>query len=118
MPKSGSNGVVLAQAFACRPLGFARGRGDLPPTRDWQMLTSLCTFTGNGNDAFGLPADWQRMLLSAQVWRSTNTNAPMSYISDPDDWLRRELQGKINGGGPALLLKTFNGDIVLHKKKR
>jgi hypothetical protein len=30
----------------------------------------------------------------------------------------QKMSGKINGGGPALLLKTFNGDIVLHKKKR
>ena len=30
----------------------------------------------------------------------------------------QRMNGKINGGGPSLLLKTFNGDILLHKRKQ
>ena len=29
----------------------------------------------------------------------------------------QELTGAIGGGGPELFLKTFNGDILLHKAK-
>jgi len=72
-------------------------------TRDWQALRKRCQFFGTDQNpdpnvvdlkpSFALPADYHRMLLTAQVWRSSNTSAPMSFISDPDEWLRRELQG-------------------------
>jgi hypothetical protein len=39
------------------------------------------------------------MLKTAQVWRSTFTSAPLSFISDPDDWLRREIQNTVNANG-------------------
>jgi hypothetical protein len=63
-------------------------------TRDWTALRALGTFTGDGILAsFPLPANYQRMLLTTNVWRSSNTNAPLSFVSDPDEWLQKELQG-------------------------
>ena len=29
----------------------------------------------------------------------------------------REMVGKINGGGPEILFKTFNGDVLLRRAK-
>ena len=72
-------------------------------TRDWTALHELCTLTGNGVEAHPLPANYQRMLLSAQVWRSSNTSAPISFVPDPDDWLRRELQGYIGPIGEWMI---------------
>lgn len=62
--------------------------------REWQVMRALNVFAGDGSKtSFPLPADYNRMLKTAQVWRSSNTTAPMTFISDADDWLRKELQG-------------------------
>jgi hypothetical protein len=59
-------------------------------TRDWTKLRKTQTFTGDGvTTAFDLPADYQRMLLTANVWRSTSTQQPMTFIPDTDEWLNR-----------------------------
>jgi hypothetical protein len=61
-------------------------------TRDWQMLREPCEFTGDGTTAsFPLPANWQRMLKTAQVRSTTHPLSPLTYISDPDQWLRNEM---------------------------
>jgi len=74
-------------------------------TRDWQVLRARAGFLGTGTHppadqpqetVFSMPADYQRMLLTSQVWTSRQTHAPMSFISDADDWLRKELQGYVN----------------------
>lgn len=73
-------------------------------TRDWTILRKLHTLTGDGvNTSFALPSDYHRMLLTTEVWRSSNTSAPMSFISDPDDWLRKEMQGYINPMGEWII---------------
>jgi hypothetical protein len=73
-------------------------------TRDWTLLRELCkSFIGaefvdpeDGltklRPSFALPANYQRMLLTAQVWKSSNTNAPVTFVSDPDEWLQKEMQ--------------------------
>lgn len=82
-------------------------------TREWTMLRSRCTFTGvdldpdpivaNLQESFPLPADYQRMLKTAQVWRSTWTTGPLAFISDPDDWLRRGIQNHPLFGGEWMI---------------
>lgn len=78
-------------------------------TRDWTMLRSRCTFVGIEDSPgvlrqdWNLPADYQRMLKTAQVWRSTWTTGPMAFISDPDDWLRREMQNHPTFGGEWII---------------
>jgi hypothetical protein len=74
-------------------------------TRDWQLLYKKATLTGDwvvdpdgdpptltGKKEFLLPADWQRMLLTANVYRSTNPTVSMTFISDADEWLQHRLQ--------------------------
>lgn len=69
-------------------------------TRDWTMLRKLQTFPGDGVVvAYDLPANYKRMLLTAQVWRSDQTQAPMRFIADQDEWLRRRMQGQTEGRG-------------------
>lgn len=63
-------------------------------TREWQALKSIAQFAGDGiKSAFDLPSDYQRMLLTAQVRRSSSPRQPMQFVSDADEWLERRLSG-------------------------
>src|SRR5215467_6292577 len=69
-------------------------------TRDWTVLRQPLLLTGPGTvstdgkeSAFPLPADYQRLLKSASLYRSAHPVQPMQFISDPDQWLYRSLQG-------------------------
>jgi hypothetical protein len=97
-------------------------------TRDWQVLRKTQTFTGNDvKTAFDMPADYKRMLLTGNVWKSTNTIVPMRFIPDTDEWLNRRTRN-INDafgewtlmGGQMLIYPTLgSGQTVyfayLHK---
>lgn len=71
-------------------------------TAEWTKLRKRAIFTGPGivvnpgtpgaASSFPLPTDFQRMLKTAQVWGSRFITSPMTYIADPDEWLRREVQ--------------------------
>ena len=61
-------------------------------TRDWQALRQIATLGGTGAEANNLPANFHRLLKNSNIWRSSNTNAPMTFVSDPEDWLRGRLQ--------------------------
>ena len=59
-------------------------------TRDWTMFKSTVTFQGDDvTAAFDLPADFKRMLLTTNVWRSTTQLHPMRFLPDYDEWLNR-----------------------------
>jgi hypothetical protein len=59
-------------------------------TRDWTKLRKTQTYNGDGiATAFNLPADYKRMLLTANVWRSTSALQPMRFVPDTDEWLNR-----------------------------
>ena len=69
-------------------------------TRDWTRLKKVFTMTGDGVvAAFDLPANYKRMLLTANVWRSTNTLTPMMFVPDTDEWLNRRVRGMTNSVG-------------------
>ena len=58
--------------------------------RDWTKLRTMATFTGDGTTTtFPLPANYKRMLLTSNVWRSTSTQSPMLFVSDSDEWMQR-----------------------------
>src|SRR5580765_4401382 len=74
-------------------------------TRDWTQLKTTVTYTGDGvATAFNLPADYQRMLLSSNVWRSASNLSPMVFIPDTDEWLNRRVRNYYNGQGEWTLL--------------
>ena len=59
-------------------------------TREWNALLSLTTYVGDGvTQAFPMPADYKRMLLKSEVWRSTSALRPMVYVSDVNEWIQR-----------------------------
>jgi hypothetical protein len=55
---------------------------------DWQKLTTLATFTGDGTtEAFDLPSDYVRMIKKAKVHSLAWQNAVFAQAKDKDDWL-------------------------------
>jgi hypothetical protein len=61
-------------------------------TRDWTRLKKTQTYVGDGvTTAFDMPADYKRMLLNSNVWRSTSTVQPMTFIPDTDEWMNRRV---------------------------
>jgi hypothetical protein len=59
-------------------------------TREWNILKNTCILQGDGTTVdFNLPADFKRMLLTANVWRSTSALYPMRFIPDLDEWNQR-----------------------------
>ena len=57
---------------------------------DWTRLRKSQLFIGDGvTEAFPLPADYARFLLTSQVWRSTSAITPMRFIADTDQWFQR-----------------------------
>jgi hypothetical protein len=71
--------------------------GDL---RDWTMMRTSVTFTGDGvTTAFNLPANYRRMLKTSHVWRSSDTIQPMRFFPDTDEWMQRRAANDTNSGG-------------------
>ena len=73
--------------------------------RDWTRLRATVTYPGDGSTiAFPLPADYQRMLLTANVWRSTSHLTPMRFVPDTDEWLRRRAMNIYDAWGEWTML--------------
>jgi hypothetical protein len=73
-------------------------------TREWTRLKTSTTFVGNGiASQFNLPANYQRMLLAGNVWRSTSALQPMQHVTDVDDWDQRRDLEYVNPWGEWML---------------
>jgi hypothetical protein len=73
--------------------------------RDWTKLILTNVFTGDGvTTSFPLPANYKRMLLTSNVWRSTSALQPMTFISDPDEWMQRRAQNWSTPWGEWIIL--------------
>jgi len=86
-------------------------------TREWTALTMRATFVGEGMVAdppnpptivgpehFPLPANFKRLLLNSNVYRSTSALQPMMFIADADEWLQRRLLGYYSPWGEWMIL--------------
>jgi len=75
-------------------------------SRDWTKLKAVATFTGDGlATSFNLPANYKRMLLTSNVWRSTSTQTPMRFVPDTEEWLRRRASNATsNANGEWMLM--------------
>jgi hypothetical protein len=69
-------------------------------TREWQALREIAVFPGDGGTvAFDLPANWQRMLKTSEIYSTAQPTLPLTFISDPDEWLTDEMNGWTDPGG-------------------
>jgi hypothetical protein len=90
-------------------------------TRDWTKLKKTNLFTGDGvKSAFDLPANYKRMLLTANVWRSTTALQPMIFVPDTDEWIQRRALNRFSAwgewtiiGGQMLIWPVMDGGIPL-----
>jgi hypothetical protein len=74
-------------------------------TRDWTKFRTTVTYAGDGITAsFNLPANYKRMLLTSNVWRSTQTLYPMRFIPNTDEWLNRRSRNYYDASGEWTLL--------------
>jgi hypothetical protein len=80
-------------------------------TRDWTLFRKVQTFTGDGvATSFPLPANYKRMLLTSNVWRSTQTLYPMKIVPDTDEWLNRRARNYYDGAGEWTM---FGGEMLI-----
>ena len=88
-------------------------------TRDWTELSAYVALDGAqgeppspfGTTAFVLPANYKRMLLTSNVWRSTSTQEPMMFVSDVDEWIRRRSYNESGAWGEWILM---GGQLLIH----
>jgi hypothetical protein len=65
--------------------------------RDWTRLRKMQTFNGDGlTTAFTLPNNYKRMLLKSNVRRSVQTQYPLMFIPDTDEWMRRRVENQVD----------------------
>jgi hypothetical protein len=58
---------------------------------DWQILKVIKTYTGDGtSEAFTLPADYNRMLVTASLWSNVWT-WNLNHVLDADQWLEMQV---------------------------
>jgi hypothetical protein len=86
--------------------------------REWRQMKTSVTFVGDavwdtaldppawsgGTMEFNLPANYLRMLLTTEVWRSTSSQQPMLFISDYNEWLQRRAANESDAWGEWTLL--------------
>jgi len=74
-------------------------------TRDWVKLRKTTTMVGDGTTTgFNLPADFQRMLLTSNVWLSSSTLSPARFVPDTDEWLNRRTRNYSDATGEWTIL--------------
>jgi len=96
-------------------------------TRDWTLLRTTHTMVGDGafvppypvppdteppdtvhtfvgTTAFPIPADFKRLMLTSNVWRTSSTQQPMTFEPDTDEWVRRRLSNSSSAFGEWTLL--------------
>lgn len=74
-------------------------------TREWTRLKTTVTYPGDGvTRAFDLPANYKRMLLTSNVWRSTSYLTPMRFVPDTDEWLNRRARNIYDAWGEWTIL--------------
>jgi hypothetical protein len=89
-------------------------------TRDWTLFKKTQVFSGDGvKTAFDLPDNYKRMLLTANVWRSTSALQPMMFVPDFDRWMQRRALnwyspwGEWTLAGGQMLIQPVMGENTL-----
>jgi hypothetical protein len=74
-------------------------------TREWTKLKKTAVLNGDGTKvAFDLPANYKRMTLRGDVWRSTSALQPMQFIPDTNEWIQRRANNWYSSWGEWTML--------------
>jgi DUF4097 and DUF4098 domain-containing protein YvlB len=92
-----------------KPMSFSSLNGDLEITLPASLKADVRMETNNGEMYTDFPIDMQPATVTSKT--ADDRGKGGKYRLEID----KAMVGKINGGGPEIRLKTFNGDIKLHK---
>jgi hypothetical protein len=67
-------------------------------TREWAIMQAVAVFSGPGA-VYAPPVDFKRLLLRTELWRSTQTQYPMRYIPDLNEWVNRRSRNYVDSRG-------------------
>lgn len=92
-----------------KPMSFSSLNGDLDITLPASLKADVRMETNNGEMYTDFPIDMQPATVTSKT--ADDRGKGGKYRLEID----KAMVGKVNGGGPEIRLKTFNGDIKLHK---
>ena len=73
-------------------------------TRDWTRLRALGSCVGDGVQyQFPLPANFKRMLLTANVRTTTRPTQPVAFVASEDEWLESILNNQFHMNGQWII---------------
>lgn len=98
--------IVFTRLESKRPLAFSTLNGNLDLTLPAALAADLALRTDNGD----IYSDFEIKFLDTPTRRAESREGGRYRIE-----IEKLVRGRINGGGPELSLKTFNGDIVLRR---
>jgi Toastrack DUF4097 len=97
--------VVLRRVDAGKPMAFSTLNGDVDVTFPADLKANLRARADRGD----IYSDFEIASQGRAIAKETRKEGRRRFV------VEKEMQGTINGGGPELLLKTFNGDILIHR---
>ena len=100
--------VVFAGPVASEPMAFSTLNGDVDVSFPPDLKATVRLRSDNGD----LYSDFEIALDSRAGAVEEQRDGRRHRLE-----LGRDLVGRINGGGPEILFKTFNGDVMLRKLK-
>jgi DUF4097 and DUF4098 domain-containing protein YvlB len=114
---SGVSGAVVAHALnqdvvasmvavSGKPMSFTSLNGDINVTLPAGIKANVRLDPGNGEVESDFDIDMQNVTTQSKSERQTGRVVVK---------VERTMAGKINGGGPEIVLKTFNGNIRIRK---
>ena len=102
--------VVFRGAMVAAPMAFSTLNGDVDVTFPGDLKATVRLQSDNGEiySDFDVAVTTENFSGKEQKHEQGRFHVIVS----------REMTGKINGGGPEILFKTFNGDILLRRAKK
>jgi hypothetical protein len=104
---NGSVKVALKRVDAGKPMAFSTLNGNVDVTFPPDIKALLRLRSGRGDVYSDFDLDTQGHLVS----RVTTKEGRHRIEAES------EIQGTVGGGGPEILVKTFNGDILIHRAR-
>jgi hypothetical protein len=88
-------------------------------TREWGAMKNTYVFTPPGTppdpsfnlgptESYPLPANFKRLLLTSEVWRSSNKLTPLTFVPDTQQWISRRYQRWSTAPGDWTLTTPHN----------
>lgn len=101
--------VVFSQAMASAPMAFSTLNGDVDVTFPPSLKATVRLQSDNGE----IYSDFD-VAVTAETVKGPESKKEKGRFHVI---VSREMVGQINGGGPEILFKTFNGDVLLRRAK-